>query len=248
MLNHFALGVRTLMRHPERIGQIRARLLEQSRRPALIRFFMWWFNIDNYAYHTYLLAALLLYINSPERRNTNMELITALLTMENAVYAGLSYIGYKIYSLAKRLQPAAGPLPNEEPLPEDRGPAAAARPAEVSTTLEVTPEVLPHLRTLNINAAIGAQVDPSTFAKAYRKLALQRHPDKGGRHEDFIALQGAYEALSTHQEKQTALMIRGPDPDNIRRVESVRRNLASRIPILSVGAGSEGFTKTSITF
>jgi len=37
---------------------------------------------------------------------------------------------------------------------------------------------------------------PSTLAEvkaAYRKLAKQAHPDQGGSHEQFLALQAAYE-------------------------------------------------------
>ena len=48
---------------------------------------------------------------------------------------------------------------------------------------------------------VGRDADPDEVKKAYRKLALMHHPDKGGDPEKFKQLQKAYEILSDDQRR-----------------------------------------------
>jgi DnaJ-class molecular chaperone len=47
--------------------------------------------------------------------------------------------------------------------------------------------------------------------KAYRKLAMQHHPDKGGDPEQFKKIQGAYDILSDSQKRQNFDQFGNPD-------------------------------------
>jgi len=52
--------------------------------------------------------------------------------------------------------------------------------------------------------ALGIQKGSSEadIKKAYRKLAMQHHPDKGGDPEQFKQIQGAYDILSDPQKRR----------------------------------------------
>lgn len=49
---------------------------------------------------------------------------------------------------------------------------------------------------------VTKESNQSEIKKAYRKLAVQHHPDKGGDPETFKQVAEAYEILSDHQKKQ----------------------------------------------
>ena len=53
-------------------------------------------------------------------------------------------------------------------------------------------------------SALGIQkgASESEIKKAYRKLAMAHHPDKGGNQEEFKKIQGAYDVLSDPQKRQ----------------------------------------------
>jgi curved DNA-binding protein CbpA len=55
-----------------------------------------------------------------------------------------------------------------------------------------------HYHTLGINT----DADENTIKRAYRKLALQRHPDKGGTEESFKALVNAFQILSDRDRRR----------------------------------------------
>ena len=52
------------------------------------------------------------------------------------------------------------------------------------------------LRVLGLADPKGGVLDATAVKKAYYKLALQRHPDKGGSKEEFQALVASFERLS----------------------------------------------------
>lgn len=54
-----------------------------------------------------------------------------------------------------------------------------------------------HYTTLGVNK----QATPDEIKKAYRKLASQHHPDKGGNKEKFQEIQSAYSILSDEQQR-----------------------------------------------
>lgn len=49
---------------------------------------------------------------------------------------------------------------------------------------------------------VARDADPQTIKRAYRKLAGQHHPDKGGSEAEFKKVQEAYEGLSDPQKRQ----------------------------------------------
>jgi DnaJ-class molecular chaperone len=55
------------------------------------------------------------------------------------------------------------------------------------------PEAIEVFRNYAINNAGNLSADE--LKKAYRKLSAKHHPDVGGKHEDFIRISAAYEAL-----------------------------------------------------
>jgi DnaJ-class molecular chaperone len=66
-------------------------------------------------------------------------------------------------------------------------------------------------------ASLGLQKGCSEgdVKKAYRKLAMQHHPDKGGDPEQFKKIQGAYDILSDAQKRQNFDQFGNPDgPQN----------------------------------
>ncbi len=59
---------------------------------------------------------------------------------------------------------------------------------------------------------VGRNATPDEIKKAYRKMAMQHHPDRGGDETTFKQISEAYEVLSDPQKKQMVDM--GVDPKN----------------------------------
>ena len=62
-----------------------------------------------------------------------------------------------------------------------------------------------YYETLGVSPTTG----PEEIKKAYKRLAMKHHPDKGGKEEKFKEIQKAYEILSDPQKKQ---QYDNPDP------------------------------------
>lgn len=63
-----------------------------------------------------------------------------------------------------------------------------------SSSTSITPALRSHLQVLGLSVA-GSLPSQDVVRSAYRKLALQAHPDKGGSKSAFQDLQNAYEAV-----------------------------------------------------
>ena len=55
-----------------------------------------------------------------------------------------------------------------------------------------------HYQTLGVSP----QADQKEIKKAFRKLAMKHHPDKGGDEAEFKKIQNAYDTLSDPQKRQ----------------------------------------------
>jgi len=64
-----------------------------------------------------------------------------------------------------------------------------------SRSTGITPALRHHLQVLGLSAEGGSLPSQDVVRSAYRKLALQAHPDKGGSKSAFQDLQNAYEAV-----------------------------------------------------
>lgn len=89
-------------------------------------------------------------------------------------------------------------LPNEvkqflgRPKNENEPEGAAAAPAPAAVPGPIT-----YYNILGVNR----NANMNSIKKAYRKLALERHPNKGGTDAQFQELQGAYEILSNNAKR-----------------------------------------------
>jgi curved DNA-binding protein CbpA len=70
--------------------------------------------------------------------------------------------------------------------------------------------------TLYEELGVDKNASPDEIKKAYRSKASQCHPDKGGSHEEFVAVQKAYEVLS--------------DPESRQRYDSTGQSEKSQVP------------------
>jgi DnaJ-class molecular chaperone len=62
---------------------------------------------------------------------------------------------------------------------------------------------------------VARDADAETIKKAYRKMAVSHHPDKGGNEEDFKKLQEAYAILSDDQKRAIYDQTGSTDPDTL---------------------------------
>jgi curved DNA-binding protein CbpA len=66
-----------------------------------------------------------------------------------------------------------------------------------------------HYETLGVNK----NSSQDEIKKAFRKLSLKHHPDRGGNNEKFQKINAAYEVLKDPTKRQQYDM--GIDPDNL---------------------------------
>jgi len=69
----------------------------------------------------------------------------------------------------------------------------------------------------------------NTIKKAYRKLALKHHPDKGGNEKKFKNIQAAYETLSNAEEREQYNNVLKEEEDRIyEEIETQKREAEHR--------------------
>jgi len=60
---------------------------------------------------------------------------------------------------------------------------------------------------------VGETASDNEIKSAFRKLAAQHHPDKGGDHKKFVEIKEAYETLSNPQKRQMYDQFGTADPN-----------------------------------
>ena len=180
---------------------------------ATLRFFYWLFNINNYTYHAYLLAACKGHQNY---LNRSFEKGTSMTTPYNigwgilasGMVAGLGYAGRRIYRFltdaaeASPTKKATDNVPSNALVKLQEATSAAKREAtpehaDVEAVI-VTAPMLPHLEVLGINLSPGDSLKLSDFKSTCRARYLAVHPDKpGGTTEEFRRVREAAESLIT---------------------------------------------------
>ena len=179
---------------------------------AMARFFYWLFNINNYSYHAYLLAACKGHQNYLSR---SLEKGASMTTPYNigwgilasGMVAGLGYAGRRIYRF---LTDAAETNPTKEASDDVSSSslvrlleAASKTKREATTHLAdveaviVTAPMLAHLKVLGIDLNPGDTLKLSVFKSTCRARYLSAHPDKGGTTEEFRRAREAAESLIT---------------------------------------------------
>ena len=179
---------------------------------AMVRFFYWLFNINNYTYHAYLLAACkghqnYLYPSSEKGTSMTTPYNIGWGILASGMVAGLGYAGRRIYRF---LTDAAEASPTKKAtddvasnalvkLQETSAAKRDATPerADVESVI-VTASMLPHLEVLGINLSPGDSLNLSDFKSTCRARYLASHPDKpGGTPEVFRCVREAAESLIT---------------------------------------------------
>ena len=97
------------------------------------------------------------------------------------------------------------------------------------------------LRTLGLRK--GAT--PEEIKKAYKRLAREHHPDKGGDSNEFIKIHDAYESLKAAAARASHQRARRPRRHCSQRYSASKKNLATRSKDTASTSPRPGATRPS---
>ncbi len=185
-MNNMAAAVEELLRDEAKMASVLQKQQNFYQRAGIVRFVYWLYNIDNYTYHSYLLAACKAhqkYLSNSLGQSDNMiHLISVVIT------TGLAFASYGIY----RVLSSAGLIKKIDSTKE----ASAEKRETVVDVVTVTSFMQPHLIVLGINLSTGDTFSRSDFKLACKKRYLETHPDKGGTDEGFRQVRESVDNLS----------------------------------------------------
>ena len=175
---------------------------------AVVRYFYWLFNINNYTYQSYVLAACKGYRNyldhTLEKEDTILEsnklrwdgLTSALAHAGRMIERFWSQAARDVFAKKADDEVSANALVRRQEPSAAAAEASAAMP--ISQDVEavmVTAAMQPHLAVLGINLQLGDSLKLADFKSSCRARYLATHPDKGGSDEAFRSVKEAAEAL-----------------------------------------------------
>ena len=185
-MNNMAAAVEELLQDEAKFASVQQKQQDFYERSTIVRFFYWLLNIDNYTYHSYLLAACKAhhkYLSNSLGQSGNMKYL-----IERIISPALAFASDKI----SRVLSSAGLIKKIDPTKE----ASAEKRETVVDVVTVTSLMQPHLIVLGINLSTGDTFSRSDFKLACKKRYLETHPDKGGTDEGFRQVRESVDNLS----------------------------------------------------
>ena len=207
---NFGIEVVALLSNEVKLAEVIARQTKlYHEHNAVERYFYWLFNINNYTYQSYVLAACKGYQNyldhTLEKEDTMPT--TNKLPLDRLA-SFLAPAGRMIQRLWPKTSVAFAKKADDEvsanALVRRQEPSSAAAEASSAAAMSISKDVevvivtaamQPHLAVLGINLQLGDSLKLADFKSSCRARYLAAHPDKGGSDEAFRRVSEAAEAL-----------------------------------------------------
>lgn len=209
-LGNLGAEVRRLIDDEQSLKAIIKQQRSIDEKPVFIVFFYWLFNISNYAYNRYVLAARQLHLNylsshlkdSPAMSKEPGFIDRAVQALKNfpTSTAEATSSAYESASNALASFTARWSWPPSPATSAPGGFPAKQEQRQARTintdTINVTQEMKPHLETLGIHLEIGSVITRREFRTKCLPIFREFHSDKeGGEDNEFIRIRAAYDSL-----------------------------------------------------
>ena len=210
---NFGVEVVALLNDEVKLAELIARQTKlYHEHNAVERYFYWLFNINNYTYQSYVLAACKGYQNylahtlekegsMPTTNKSRWEALTSALTHANEKIKRF-FSPQTSAAFMKKADDEADDEVSANALVTRQEPSAAAAEASAAMPISqdveavmVTAAMQPHLAVLGINLQLGDSLKLADFKSSCKAQFLATHPDKGGSDEAFRSMKEAAEAL-----------------------------------------------------
>jgi hypothetical protein len=228
--------VEALIRDENKLNQIITNQLIINQQNVVLRFFYRLFNINNYAFHTYLLEA---YNGYKQRQESRQENILAM-NREDNERSSTAEMSAKMpsplfdittpWSFSGIYNYFTSPSKNSsEPNAENTAVINEELPSKEEQAKDefflITFAMQPHLKVLGIHSNIGDKVTLSHYKSTCRAQWLKSHPDKPtGSNDLFCRVNNAIESIKNLLNPETSVTFQSYFDDLRRRVDE--RNAA----------------------
>lgn len=203
-------AINTLCSDVTRREAMQAAQLAIYEKPAFIRFFYWLFNMNNYSYNGYVLAAYQAYtsnLSQNSKDNTTMiqQGAMAVVGLGVATVGAIAYFGKGIL----RVLTGTGVREHNQStqrslvlLGAANAPVQRAAGTIKQDAIMISSEMMPYLIVLDINLEIGRTLSRTHFRSICRARWLRTHRDTGGSDEAFLRANSAIQSLNAFFNRQ----------------------------------------------